>query len=282
MLIPTAQLLQQARQNHYAVGAFNVYTLEGVRAVVSAAEQAHSPAILRLLPKAIELGGRALIACCLEAAREAVVPMSVHLDHCSSETTITKALTADISSIMADGSHLTFERNIDFSRRMAALATSKRKTVEAELGRLSGTEDGITVAERKACLTDPDQAATFVKNTGVHALAVCIGNVHGRYHSPPQLDFNRLAAIADRVSIPLVLHGTSGLPDDMITRAVALGVSKFNVNTELRAAGIAAGGMYMRVTEKPELVDRMQTEIDAMKRPVMSKIVLFGSADKVS
>ncbi len=282
MLISTAQLLHQARQDHYAVGAFNVYTLEGVRAVVSAAEQTHSPAILQVLPSALELGGTALIACCLEAARESVVPMSVHLDHCSSETTITEALTAGISSIMADGSHLPVERNIDFSRRMAALATSMQKTVEAELGRLSGTEDGITVAEREACLTDPNQAAAFVDSTAVHALAVCIGNVHGRYHSPPQLDFNRLAAIADRVSIPLVLHGTSGLPDDMISRAVARGVSKFNVNTELRSAGIAAGGMYMRVTEKPELVDRMQTEIDAMKHLVMSKIVLFGSAGKAS
>ncbi len=282
MLIPTVQLLHQARQNHYAVGAFNVYTLEGVRAVVSAAEQAHSPAILQLLPKAIELGGRALIACCLEAAREAVVPMSVHLDHCSSEATITTALTAGVSSIMADGSHLPFERNMDFSRRMAVLATSMGKSVEAELGRLSGTEDGITVDEREACLTDLGQAAAFVDGTGVHAIAVCIGNVHGRHDSPPQLDFDRLAAIADRVSIPLVLHGTSGLPDDMITRAVALGVSKFNINNELRGSGIAAGGMYMLVTEKPELVDRMQTEIDAMKHPVISKTVLLGSAGKAS
>ncbi len=282
MLRSTAQLLQQARQNHYAVGAFNVYTLEGVRAVVSAAEQANSPAILQLLPSALELGGTALIACCLEAAHQAPVPMSVHLDHCSSEATITEALTAGTSSIMADGSHLTFERNVDFSRRMAVLATSMQKTVEAELGRLSGAEDGITVAEWEACLTDPDQAAAFVDHTGVHALAVCIGNVHGRYHSPPALDFDRLAAIADRVRIPLVLHGTSGLPDTMIIRAVSMGVSKFNVNTELRDAGIAAGTMYMLVTEKPELVDRMQTEIEAMKRPVMSKIVLFGSAGKAS
>jgi tagatose 1,6-diphosphate aldolase GatY/KbaY len=165
---------------------------------------------------------------------------------------------------------------------MADLANSMGKSVEAELGRLSGNEDGITVAEREARLTDPDQAAAYVDNTSVHALAVCIGNIHGRYHSPPQLDFDQLAAIADRVSIPLVLHGTSGLPDDMITRAVALGVSKFNVNTELRSAGIAAGGMYMLVTEKPELVDRMQTEIDAIKHPVMSKIALFGSAGKAS
>jgi len=282
MLISTAQLLQQARQHHYAVGAFNVYTLEGVRAVVSAAGQAQSPAILQLLSSALELGGTALIACCMEAARQSDVPMSVHLDHCSSEATITEALTAGISSIMADGSHLPSERNVDFSQRMAVLSSSKQKTVEAELGRLSGTEDGITVAEREAHLTDPNRPAAFVDHTGVHALAVCIGNVHGTYHSPPELYFDRLAAIADRVSIPLVFHGTSGLPDDMITRAVSMGVSKFNVNTELRDAGIAAGSKYMLISEKPELVDRMQTEIEAMKHPVNSKIILFRSAGKAS
>ena len=117
--------------------------------------------------------------------------------------------------------------------------------MEAELGRLSGSEDGMTVARRDACLTDPAQAEMFVGQSGVHALAVCIGNVHGAYHAPPQLDFKRLAAIADRgANPPGWLHGTSGLPDAMITRAVALGVCKFNVNTELRSAVMDAGAAY--------------------------------------
>lgn len=282
MLITTPQLLNQARQNRYAVGAFNVYALEGIRAVVAAAEASNSPAIMQLLPTALELGGAPLIACCLAAARAACVPMSVHLDHCSSETTIETALAAGISSIMADGSHLPYDRNLAFTRRMMVLATSRQKSVEAELGRLSGTEDGITIEEREARLTDPAQAEAFVDATGIHALAVCIGNVHGRYHSPPQLDFDRLAAIASRVSIPLVLHGTSGLPDDMIVRAVSMGVSKFNVNTELRHACITAGGAYLSGARKPELVDRMQVEILAMQQPVTAKMALFGSQGKAS
>lgn len=280
MLVSTAQLLQQARQGHYAVGAFNVYTLEGVQAVVSAAEESHSPAILQLLPKALELGGTALIALCLEAARAGSVPLSVHLDHCSSADTIEKALDAGISSIMADGSGLPFDRNLAFTRRMADLAISRGKSVEAELGRLSGSEDGMTVDQREARLTDPAQAVAFVDQTGVQALAVCIGNVHGVYRKPPQLDFERLAAIADRVRIPLVLHGTSGLPNAMITRAVDLGVCKFNVNTELRKAGITAGIAYSTGTDEPELVERMQVEINAMINPVVSKIALFGSTGK--
>jgi tagatose 1,6-diphosphate aldolase GatY/KbaY len=193
MLVPTEQLLHHARQDRYAVGAFNVYTLEAVRAVVSAAEESRSPAILQVLPKALELGGTALIALCLEAARTAGVPLSVHLDHCSSADTIETALEAGISSIMADGSGLPYDRNLAFTRQMADLALSRGKSVEAELGRLSGSEDGMTVARRDACLTDPAQAEMFADQSGVHALAVCIGNVHGTYHAPPQLDFKRLA-----------------------------------------------------------------------------------------
>ena len=277
MLNSTEQLLRQARRGGYAVGAFNVYTLEGVRAVVSAAVGARSPAILQVLPKALELGGTPLIALCLEAARKAAVPMSVHLDHCPTETTIQTALEAGISSVMADGSHLPLEENLTFTRRIVTLAANKGQTVEGELGRLGGTEDGLTVAQRESRLTDPDQAREFVAATEVQALAVCIGNVHGTYHCPPDLDFDRLAAIARQVSIPLVLHGTSGLPDAMIRRAVALGVCKFNVNTELRQAVMQAGQTFYANAAKPELVDRMKMEIKAMQAPVAAKLDLFGS-----
>ncbi len=282
MLVATKELLDQARQGRYAVGAFNVYTLEGIRAVVASAEGCNSPAILQVLPKALELCGTALIACCLEAAHAARVPMSVHLDHCSSEAVIQTALNAGISSIMADGSHLPYADNLTFTRGISALARSLDKSVEAELGRLAGSEDGLTVADREARLTDPEQAAGFVEATGVDALAVCIGNVHGRYHAPPDLDFNRLAAIAERVTVPLVLHGTSGLPEAMITRAVSLGVCKFNVNTELRKACLSASKAYLSTAEKPELVARMQAEILAMQTPVRAKLVLFGSVGKAA
>jgi len=282
MLIPTDHMLQEARRHGYAVGAFNVYTLEGIRVVVSAAESSHSPAILQLLPTALDLGGTPLIAAGREAARHAVAPMSVHLDHCDASTTIEMALKAGVSSVMADGSALPFEDNLAFTRRMVGLAVSMGKTVEAELGRLSGEEDGITVDQRNASLTDPVQAADFVSVTGVHALAVCIGNVHGTNHEPPRLDFDRLSAIAEKVSIPLVLHGTSGLPDAMIGQAVALGVSKFNVNTELRTACLKAGHDYLTGTDKPDLTERMRIEISAMIQPVRAKMACFGSEGKAA
>ena len=277
MLTSTPQLLQQAQRGGYAVGAFNVYTLEGVQAVTAAANALQSPVMLQILPRALEMGGTPLIALCLEACRTASVPMAVHLDHCSSEEIIATALNAGMSSVMADGSHLDYEENVAFTRRVAKTAHDQSRAVEAELGRLSGTEDGLTVAAYEALLTDPDQAKDFVNRTAVDALAVCIGNVHGHYHKPPELDFDRLAALRRRVAIPLVLHGTSGLPDDMITQAIAEGVCKFNVNTELREAGLQAANNYLETTARAELVDMMHAMIRAMQIPVMSKIQLFGS-----
>lgn len=281
MLIATAQLLQQAREGRYAVGAFNIYHLEGVQAVIGAARELESPVILQLLPKALELGGTPLIALCLEAGRSASVPVAVHLDHCASEQIIRTALAAGISSVMADGSHLPYQDNLAFTRKIANLARDQGCSVEAELGRLSGTEDGLTVAAYEAHLTDPNQAADFVEKTGIDALAVCIGNVHGAYTLEPSLDFDRLDAIRKRVSIPLVLHGTSGLPDEMIRRLIRLGVSKFNINTELRAACVQAARTYLNGTEKPELIELMGVEIEAIKAPVRAKMKLFGSEGKI-
>jgi len=119
-----------------------------------------------------------------------------------------------------------------------------------------------------------------VAGTGVDALAVCIGNVHGEYTRPPELDFDLLAAVGERVSLPLVLHGTSGLPDALITRSISHGICKFNVNTELRTAAVAAAGSYLEATDKPELVGLMGAQIDAMQKPIMEKLELFGSVGR--
>lgn len=280
MLISTAKLLQQAQTGGYAVGAFNVYTLEGVQAVTAAAQTLKSPVMLQVLPSAMNLGGTPLIALCREVCRRASVPMAVHLDHCGSEDVIRTALDAGISSVMADGSHLDCAANVAFTQKMAALAREQGKSVEAELGRLSGTEDGSSVAERDARLTDPNQAADFVRKTAVDALAVCIGNVHGHYSTPPNLDFDRLSALRQRLTLPLVLHGTSGLPDDMILQAIARGVCKFNVNTELRKAGMQATAHYVQQNRKKELVELMTAVIEALQAPVMEKIRRFGSRGK--
>ncbi len=276
MLSSTSELLHTAQRHAYAIGAFNVYNLEGVRAVVEAAESLSSPAMLQIHPSALKYGQSPLVALCLEAARSAKVPISVHLDHSTSSTDIQTVLDAGVESIMADGSHLPYEENLTFTREMTKLAHAKRAVVEAEIGRISGTEDGLTVAEYEAKMTDPDSAAEFVRATQVDALAVTIGNVHGKYRSEPKLDFKRLAAIRKLVTVPLVLHGASGLPEAMICQSIQLGVCKFNVNTEVREA-------YLDVLKSsnslssPDLLDLMLQAIAAMKLVVVEKLQLFGS-----
>lgn len=281
MLSSTYELLETALRNIYAIGAFNVYNLEGVKAVVTAAEEMRSPVMLQLHPSALIYGGAALVALCLEAARQAQVPVSVHLDHSTSASDIKRALDAGMTSVMADGSHLPYEQNLAFTREMTLLAHQKGAVVEAEIGRISGTEDGLTISEKEAKMTDPDQAREFVRETQVDALAVTIGNVHGEYKSPPRLDFARLERIRSRVDIPLVLHGASGLPESMISQSISLGVCKFNVNTEVRQA-------YMQSLKedlcspqnKPDLVDVMDHAIVRMQSVIAEKLLIFGSVGK--
>jgi tagatose 1,6-diphosphate aldolase GatY/KbaY len=279
MLTSTTELLHTARRNAYAIGAFNVYNLEGVKAVIDAAEALQSPAMLQLHPSALKYGKSPLVALCMEAARKSKVPISVHLDHSTSEKDINLALAAGIKSIMADGSPLPYEKNLIFTREMTALSHTNGAVVEAEIGRISGTEDGLTIAEKEAKMTDPIQAVEFVQATKVDTLAVTIGNVHGKYISEPRLDFPRLAKIRSLISIPLVLHGASGLPESMINESIKLGVSKFNVNTEVREA-------YMDVLKTssslsdPDLLEVMEKAIEAMRSVIADKLQLFGSAGK--
>ena len=280
MLIPYDQILQRARQHRYAVGAFNIYNLEGALAVVQAAEDLDSPVIIQVLPSALALGGTPLIHLCLEAGKSAQVPVAVHLDHCPSQKQIMTALAAGVSSVMADGSKLDYADNLAFTKEIVGAAGRHTAGVEGELGRLSGREDGLTVETASAKMTQPEQAADFAGQTGIAALAVCIGNVHGKYKTEPRLDFDRLQAIAAHVALPLVLHGTSGLPDEMILQAVKQGVCKFNVNTEVRTAYTRALNRLFKEDTAPELVAVIQGGIDAMKPPIQEKIRLFGSVKK--
>ncbi|MCP4198714.1 MAG: class II fructose-bisphosphate aldolase family protein [Proteobacteria bacterium] len=279
MLTPTMYILQNAQANGYAIGAFNVYNLEGALAVVAAAEAADTPAMLQIHPGALKHGGTALVALCLKAAEQAAVPMSVHLDHCSDPEAIRSALAAGLTSIMADGSHFGYEENVAFTRDMAEQVHAVGGVVEAELGRLAGTEDDLTVEEYEARLTDPAKAVDFVARSGADLLAVCIGNIHGRYPRPPQFDYERLAAIRDAAPVPLVLHGTSGVPDDLVRRCIKLGVCKFNVNTEVRQAYIGALREHLVADPAIDLVPLMRVGMVAMQEIVAAKLRIFSDVD---
>ncbi|XP_057973256.1 uncharacterized protein LOC131161483 [Malania oleifera] len=273
----TKELLLNAEKGGYAIGAFNVYNLEGVEAVIAAAEEEKSPAILQIHPSALKQGGIPLVACCVSAAEQASVPITVHFDHGSSKQELLEVLELGFDSVMVDGSHLPFRDNISYTKYISLLAHSKGMLVEAELGRLSGTEDDLTVEDYEARLTDVDQAQEFIDETGIDALAVCIGNVHGKYPaSGPNLRLDLLEdlhVLSLKKGVFLVLHGASGLPIEIVKACIARGVRKFNVNTEVRKA-------YMDTLSSPkkDLVHVMESAKEAMKTVVAEKMHLFGSA----
>ncbi|MEM1370351.1 MAG: class II fructose-bisphosphate aldolase [Cyanobacteria bacterium P01_H01_bin.15] len=280
MLISTKALLDAAKKDAYAIGAFNLYNLEGAKAVVNAAEAENSPAMIQILPDVLSFGGSPLVKLFLEAADAAKVPMSVHLDHCSDRSNIEIALNTGVQSILADGSKFRLPENLAFTKEMTLLAHAQGATVEAEVGRISGTEDGMTVAEKEAKMTDPEQAQEFVAESGVDFLAVTIGNVHGKYYQKPKLDFERLAKIQQIVDIPLVLHGASGLPGEMIQQSIDLGVCKFNVNTEVRQVYLQFWREYGQTDSQTDLLNCQKAATEAMQTVIAEKLRLFGSSGK--
>ncbi len=269
MLANSIDLVQQARNRGVAVGAFNTYNLELTQAIVTAAEALQVPVILQLGVPSVKAGGEPLAMATLAAARAASIPVAVHLDHCPDKGLIEQCFSWGFSSALADGSRLPFAENVAFTRQAVNLAQRYGAAIEAELGYLAGTEDGLTVEEVEASLTDPARACEFMSETAAGLLAVSIGNVHGYVPDPPPLDFARLASIAAGVNVPLVLHGASGMAKADIQRCIRMGVAKLNVNTEVRAAflkAIAAWGA--RVGPEPDLRKKGQDLLDLQREAI--------------
>lgn len=238
-LVNSRGLLLDAQKQHYAVGAFNVENMEMVQAVVAAAEAEHAPVILQTTPSTLRYADTALFAHMVRAVAEKVsVTVAIHLDHGDSFTLCEQAAKDGYTSLMIDGSKLPLEENIALAHRVVQMtvALPGSPCVEAELGKLGGKEDDLEVKDGDDLYTDPTEAVRFVDETGIDSLAVAIGTAHGFYKGKPKLAFERLAQIRDAVSIPLVLHGSSGVPDEDVRRAITLGVCKVNFATELRVA----------------------------------------------
>jgi tagatose 1,6-diphosphate aldolase GatY/KbaY len=234
MLIGFRELLEERRAGGAAAGAFTCYTLTTAVGVLRAAEAEGAPAIL-LVSKASYAApeGRLLLAALRAAAERSAAPACVQLDHVADRAAIARALADGAGAVMADGSRFAYEANAQLVRDARALA-NRGAGVEAELGHIEGGED-MAAATAAGALTDPDEAVRYAAETGADCLAVSIGNVHGHYATAPALDWARLERIRELVDVPLSLHGASGLPDADVRRAVASGICKVNVNTELRA-----------------------------------------------
>jgi tagatose 1,6-diphosphate aldolase GatY/KbaY len=279
MLTPFADLLE-GRRRGTAVGAFTCYDLETATAALRTAHAADAGVILLIGGSSYRArDGGLLLAALLAAAAYSDARACVQLDHCDDLAVIESALVAGVGAVLADGSALPFEGNIELVARAVELARGHGASVEAELGGIAGDED-VAGAVAAGALTDTAQAADFMARSGAGCLAVSIGNVHGTYHEPPRLDWERLAAIRDAIATPLSLHGASGIPDDMLRRSIASGIAKINVNTELRAAYLEATGQAVpSVLEGSRLNVLHATQVAAVERVIAGKLRAFDTEE---
>lgn len=280
-LVTTKQMLLNAQAEGYAVGAFNVENMEMVQAVVAAAEELRAPVILQTTPSTIRYADLSYYyAAAKVAAEKASVPVAVHLDHGSSFDLAMKALRVGYTSIMIDGSHESLEENIRLSKAVADACHPAGVPVEAELGKVGGKEDSLDSGSGNP-YTDPSEAKLFVSATGVDFLAVAIGTAHGVYKGVPHIDLERLSEIRSVVDIPLVLHGTSGVPDETVRECIRRGICKVNYATDLRIAFTKAVCQVLQT--HPETIDPKKYGAagrEAVKQYVMSKIRMCGSAGR--
>lgn len=281
-LVTVKELLRHAEEGGYAVGAFNCNNMEIIQAIVAAAEEERSPVIVQASQGAIKYAGLAYITALTRlAAEEATIPVALHLDHGTSFEQVVQCIRYGFTSVMIDGSKLELQENIALTNKVLEMARAVGVSVEAELGKIGGTEDDITVDEWEAALTDPEEARIFVEATGVDALAIAIGTAHGQYKGTPRLDFDRLKKVRELVDVPIVLHGSSGVPDDAILRAVELGVRKINIDTNIREAFVK--GVKETLARNPQEIDPRKLlgpAREEMTSIIREKIRLFGSSGK--
>lgn len=283
MIVTTKELFDKARKGGYAIGAFNVSTLEAIKGILDAATELHSPVIIETSEKEMNYMGPEIVADVVrDLATELPIPVAIHLDHGQGMDSARVAIAAGYTSIHIDASALGYDENLKLTTEVTAFAHDHGMTVEGELGHVGGASEvhDESAKMEKSTYTDPDQAAVFVRETGIDVLASSIGNIHGIYENEPTLDFERLAKIGE-IGTPLSLHGGSGIPEAQIKKAISLGITKINVNTELRQA--YTDTLHKGLDSHPDEIvpyKYLPEEIEAVKQVVMSKIKMFGSTGK--
>lgn len=278
-LVSMKELLRKAKEENYAVGSFSVANMEMILGIVKAAEEMNSPIILqiaevRLNHSPLEIIGPTMIS----AAKNAKVPVAVHLDHGTTLGCIEKALELGFTSVMFDGSHLSLEENMRMTKEVISLAKKYGAAVEAEIGCVGGSEDGSKDIAMRC--TSPDQAEEFFTETGVDALAIAIGNAHGFYKEAPELRFDILEAVAERVSVPLVLHGGTGIEPSDFIRCHQKGIKKINIATATFAACESKVREGYKNGEINGYYDLHQKEIAGAYENAKKHIEIFHSQNK--
>lgn len=274
-LVKMKDLLRRAEEKNIGCGAFSVGNMEMVRGAIRAAEELDTPIILqiaevRLKNSPLHLMGPMMV----QAAKEAKVDVAVHLDHGLTFETVDKALELGFTSVMLDASTLPFEENIARVKAVVEKARKYGATVEAELGLVGGSEDGS--CDHGIRCTDPDDAVVYARETGIDALAVAIGNAHGNYPVAPTLAFDVLEKIHEKVDIPLVLHGGSGITDKDFQRAISLGIRKVNIATASFNRLTAHVEKYMESTDKHNFFDLNEAMVQGTYENVKKHILVFN------
>jgi fructose-bisphosphate aldolase class II len=306
-LVTTKDMFEKSMKEYFAIGAFNVNNMEIIQGIVDAAAEENSPVILQASSSAIKYARIGFLKKMIEAAlEENDIPIALHLDHGPDFETCKMCIDHGFSSVMIDGSKYDFEQNVALTKKVVEYAHNRGVVVEAELGKLAGIEDEVNVAASDAMFTDPDQAKEFVERTGCDSLAIAIGTSHGAYKfkGEAKLRFDILEKVKERLpNTPIVLHGAStvipelvelcnkyganipgakGVPDEMLHEASLRGVSKINVDTDLRLA--MTGAIRKALIENPEVFDPrkyMQPARELIKETVQHKIRdVFGSSNK--
>ena len=306
-LVTTKEMFEKSMKEGFAIGAFNVNNMEIIQAIVDAAQKQNSPVILQASSSAIKYARINYLMKMVEAATESTnIPIAIHLDHGPDFETCKMCIDAGFTSVMIDGSKYDFEENVALTKRVVDYAHERGVVVEAELGKLAGIEDEVNVSESDAMYTDPDQAKEFVERTGCDSLAIAIGTSHGAYKfkGEAKLRFDILAKVKEKIpNTPIVLHGAStvipelvdmcnnyggnipgakGVPDEILNEASRSGVSKINVDTDLRLA--MTGSIRKVFAEEPEVFDPRKYLLparDKITEVVEHKISdVFGSSGK--
>lgn len=275
-------MLSEARKGRYAVGAFNMLDYNSTKAIIEAAEHLKAPVIIQTSAKTVIFwGSAAIISWVRQLVKTSTVPVALHLDHCKDLQLIAECIDAGWSSVMIDASSKPFEENLALSRQVVEMARPRKVTVEAELGAIVGVEDDIHVKEQDAHLADPEQAIRFCEQVQPDCFAPAVGTAHGIYKGEPKIAYDRLEEIAGRTSIPLALHGGTGLADAVFKKCIALGCAKVNISTQLKYAFIDGFVAYYNShNTQYDPLKVIAAQFDALKAGIVENIKLFGSAGK--
>ena len=278
MLVNLQTIIGMAEKGNYCIPAFNVYNTETIMGVIDAAEEERAPVIIQVYPRLLnEEVGFYICPAIVAAARRASVPVCFHLDHGPSEWEVTRALRWGCTGIMLDGSVHDFEKNVELTKHTVDNCKSIDVGVEGELGHIGSVNDEVMDE-----FTSPEEAKAFVERTGVTCLAVLVGNAHGHYKKPPKLDIERIRAIREATGgIPLVLHGGSGIPDDQVKAAIAAGIRKMNIGTDVCCAFAEGTKEILDDPNRSLAIDLfMKHPIETVKKLAVDKIRLVGANGK--